>query len=263
MTFETDSKDRKEVLQATEDDLNVILDWLERECQEDGGGFWSNRGVIARSLEDDDLWAIRECGHTIAFQVGKYGTDIVCVRKDYRSQGYGTALFNFSLARTIEDDVNILCGECSPPTSLPFWQKMGFEQYGDSSVGAPITVRRVLHRKHDIDAMLPKIEATVSFYPGAAIYSSEGETPFKVHRLTGGLLENGGVKLPYRVIGLADDEKPGKDLVVKIVVDGDELCFCKAKYDEAKATGVQYDSKGHNFYIDEIAIGPDGHPSGS
>ena len=53
-------------------------------------------------------------------------------------------------------------------------------------------------------------------------------------------------------MGIADEEKLGKDLVVRIVVDGGELCFCKAKYDEAKAIGVRYDSKGDNFYIDEI-----------
>ena len=240
-----------EVLPATENDLKVILGWLEREYEEDEEGFWSNRCMITRSFrEDRDLWMIRKDGEAVAFQVGVYGTDIACVRKDARGQGYGTALANFSLARAFEDNVNVLCLECCPRSSLPFWEKMGFERYGDFSPWDRITVRRVLHRKHDIPTDLPKVEVTVSFYPEAVLYSS-GVSPFQVCRLTGGLLENGRVKLPCRVIGLTQDAEP-HDLVVKIEVNGDMWCFCKAKYDEAEAVGVQRGRDSHSYYIDEI-----------
>ena len=39
-----------EVLPATENDLKVILGWLEREYEEDEEGFWSNRCMITRSF---------------------------------------------------------------------------------------------------------------------------------------------------------------------------------------------------------------------
>ena len=240
--------DHQSVQQANEDDVRVILGWLEREYREDGEGFWSNRRKISRSFEEGDLWVIRKDGGAIAFQIGDYGTDVVCVRKDHRRQGYGTALFEFSLTQAIRDNVNVLAGECLTGDSFLFWEKMGFEPYGG---GAPITVRRVLHRDHEISADLPRIEVTVSFYPEAVVYSS-GVSPLRVHHLTAGRLKNGCIRLPYRVVGMVDDEKPSKDLVVRIVVDGGELCFCKAKYDEAKAIGVRYDGKGHSFYIDEI-----------
>ena len=46
-----------EVLLATENDLKVILGWLEREYEEDEEGFWSNRCTITRSFrEEGDLW---------------------------------------------------------------------------------------------------------------------------------------------------------------------------------------------------------------
>ena len=245
------TKDHGEVVQAATVDLSSILGWLEREYQEDGEGFWCNRRVIAESLDNGDLWVIREHGDAVAFQVGDYGTDIVCVRKDRQCYGYGTALFNCSLVRAIEDNVNVLHGECSPPNSLPFWQKMGFEQYGDLSLGAPVNVRRVLHREHDIPSDLPKMEVSVRFFPEHALYET-GVPPIKVHQVTGGLIDN-RVRLPYRIIGLADDAHP-RDLVVKIVVDDGERCFCKAKHDKAKAVGVKYDREGHNFYVDEILI---------
>lgn len=241
-----------ETVKATEGDLETILRWLECEYQEDGEGFWSNRGVIKRSFsENGDLWVIRENGEAVAFQVGNYGTDIVCVRKDRRRLGYGTTLHEFSLARAYTDDVNVLAGECSPPTSLPFWEKKGFERHGDTNPGSPVYVRRVLDRKYDIPAELPKVEVTIDFYPEAVLYSPD-VSPLISHLLTGGLADHGTIMLPYRVIGLNDDYTTNKDLVVKVLVDGDERCFCKAKYDKAKATGVQYDSRGNTFYIDKV-----------
>ena len=87
-----------EVLRATEDDLRVILGWLEREYEEYGEGFWCNSGVITRSFhEDHELWVIREDGEAVAFQVGDYGTDIVCVRKDRRGRAYGATFVRFSV----------------------------------------------------------------------------------------------------------------------------------------------------------------------
>ena len=241
----------RKVIRATEIDLSVILGWLEREYMEDGEGFWCNRTVISQSLENGDLWVIRDRGVAVAFQVGDYGTDIVSVRKDLRRHGYASTLVKFSLAHAFEDNLNILRGECSPSSSLPFWLKMGFERYGELSLGAPVNVRRVLHREHEISSDLPKVEVSVSFFPEKVLYT-KSVSALKVHELTGGLID-GRVRLPYRVIGLADDVHPG-DMVVKIAVGVEERCFCKAKYDEAKATGVNYDRVGHTFYVDEVVI---------
>ena len=238
------------VLPATEDDLRVILGWLEREYEEDGDGFWCNRCVIDRSFRKyHDLWVIREEGEAVAFQVGKYGTEIVCVRKDRKRRGYGTTFARYSVDRALEDDMNVLKGECSPTCSLPFWEKMGFERYKDFNAPTQVTVRRVLHRHHEVPIDLPKVEVVVSFYPEDATYTS-GVSPFSVHRLTGGQFD-GGIVLPCRVIGLTDDAHP-KDLVVKVEAGGVELCFCKAKHDEAQAVGVRRGQDGASYYIDEI-----------
>jgi GNAT superfamily N-acetyltransferase len=119
------------VEKATRGDLDFVLSWLQLEYAEKGEGFWSNKDAIRSSLGDDTLWIIRNDGKVAAFQVGNYSADIVCVREDLQGQGLGTKLFEASLARAIRDDVNLLTGECSPPTSLSFWEKHGFERYGD------------------------------------------------------------------------------------------------------------------------------------
>jgi GNAT superfamily N-acetyltransferase len=240
------------VEKATRADLDAVLGWLEHEYGEDGGeGFWCNRGIIERSFESEDLWVIRRDGEAVAFQVGEYAADIACVRKDQQRQGLGTELFEASLARAIRDDVNVLSGECSPRTSLPFWEKQGFERYGDLSEWGKITVRRVLQRSLDIPQNLPNSNVTVSFYPEAAIYPRDVPS-IAVHYVCGARLEDGVVKLERRVIGLMDDEPEGKDLAVKIEVDGELRCFCKAKYDEAEEAGVQRDRMGGAFFVDAI-----------
>jgi hypothetical protein len=114
-----------------------------------------------------------------------------------------------------------------------------------------ITVRRVLERELDVPAGLPRVEVMIAFYPESAVYR-EDVPPFAVHRVADGTREDGVVLLERRVIGLFDDEPEGKDVVVKIDVDGHERCFCKAKYDDARDAGVVRDWRGGAFYLDAV-----------
>lgn len=138
--------------------------------------------------------------------------------------------------------MNVLAGECSPQSSLPFWQKHGFERYHDPSGCGKITVRKVLKREYDVPAKLPEVEVMIGFYPEAALHRPD-VSPLEVYHLIGGLDKNGVIKLPQRVIGFAYDEPENGDLVVKIVANGDERCFRKAKYPDAEAVGVLHQSK--------------------
>ena len=187
---------------AKKRDLMSILSWLKREYEKDGEGFWSNRKIIKRSFKDGDLWVIRENGVAVAFQVGDYATDILCVRKDRQRRGFGTALFESSLVRALKDNMNVLAGECSPPSSLPFWQKQGFERYHDPTGNRRITVRKVLQREQDVPARLPKVEVATSFFPEEVLYR-QNVAPLEVIYLVGGEDSNGAIKLPRRVIWFA------------------------------------------------------------
>jgi GNAT superfamily N-acetyltransferase len=238
-----------DVAKATPADLVTVLGWLEREYEEDGEGFWSNRAVIADALEYDDLWVIRRGGEAVAFQVGSYGATIANVRKDWRRKGLGDALFAASLERAFDDNVNLLSIECSPRSSWSYWQRHGFERYGDMRDWGKLTARRVLARAFDVPTHLPEAQVAVGFYPEAATYGRD-VPPIAVHRVRGGRLDCGAIMLERRIIGLSDDEPEGKDLAVKIEVDGNQRCFSKAKHGAAEKSGVTHDRRGGTFYID-------------
>ncbi len=241
-----------DVQKATVNDLATVLGWLEREYAEDDvEGFWCNRSMIERALEDGDLWVIRRDSEAVAFQVGDYAADIVSVRKEHRRQGLGDALFAAALERAVEDNVNVLSIECMPRSSWPFWRRHGFERYGDMSEWGKITARRVLTRSFDIPSDLPSADVAISFYPEAATYPRD-VPPISVYQVRGGRLDDGAIMLERRVIGLCSDEPEGKDLAIKIAVDGVLRCFGKAKHDEAEEAGVTRDWKGSAFFIDVV-----------
>ena len=242
-----------DVQKGTSDDLAAVLGWLKFEhAEDDGQGFWCNRPIIAGALDSGEFWVIRLDGQAVAFQVGNYSADIVSVRKEFRRQGLGDALFAASHDRAVADNVNVLSIECTPHTSWPFWHQCGFERYGDMSKRGTITARRVLTRLFDIPSELPITDVVISFYPEAATYQHD-VPPISVHQVRGGRANCGAIMLDRRVIGLCRDEPEGKDLAIKIEVDGEQRYFDKAKYDEAEEIGVTRDWKGGAFFIDVVA----------
>jgi len=240
------------VEKATKDDLAEILGWLELESTaNDGEGFWCNRGVISNSFAEGSLWVIRRAGRAVAFQVGDYEADIACVRQDAQRQGLGTELFEASLVRAVSAGVNVLSGECAPRSSFPFWQKHGFERFGDLSEFGRILVRRIISYRHDIPEGLPTVDVKIEFHPEDVLHKGGSAADVFVHRPQARRSPDGSILLERRILGLASDMPRGKDMVVKVTVDGEQLCFCKAKYNEARDVGVERDQDG-NFYIDVI-----------
>lgn len=184
--------------------------------------------------------------------MGSYSPEIVCVRKDLQRQGLGTKLFKASLARAHADDVTVLSGECSPRGSLAFWMKHGFRPCDGEPELGPIAVRRVLQKKFVISARFPRVKAAITFFPEAALY--EANVVRKARNVQGARLHDGSIKLQRRVIGCRHDEPQGRDLVIRIEVDGAEVCFCKAKHEAAVNAGVVEDRVGGAFYIDVIQL---------
>jgi hypothetical protein len=115
-----------------------------------------------------------------------------------------------------------------------------------------LTARRVLHRSFDLSSDLVEARVVIGFYPENANDDNSDLWPIANHEVRGVRLANGVIALEHRVIGCADDEAKGSDMVVKIKVDGTPLYFDKAKYPEAADMGVQRDWNQYVYYIDKI-----------
>ncbi len=192
---------------------------------------------------------IRRDAKAVAFQVGAYAPDIACVREELQKQGLGSALFKAALARARRDDIDVMYGECAPKTSWPFWQKHGFERYRQRNMPNAFTVRLILKRTFPLLDRAREARVSISFLPEDALYN-DGVGPLGVHEVMGARLPDGRVQLSERVIGFWGDEPEGRDLAVRIVVDGVEVCFVKAKYPEAAAAGVEVGDR--LFFIDVV-----------
>lgn len=237
---------------ATDDDLQSILDWLHAESVEDGGeGFWCNRSVIERSHRElGELYVIRAGDEPVSFQVGKFEPAIVSTRKAFRGRGLAEAHLIAAIGRARGADVNLLEIECSPRTSWPFWQKRGFQRYGDQSEWADIKARLLLETRFSLPAG-PRRPVRIDFYPEEAKYEED------VHALYGWSLDallhpDGSYHLPQRVIGVCSDLENGKDLVVSLMVNGRTVYFDKAKYQAARDLGIVHDWRGGCFFLDRI-----------
>lgn len=243
-----------EVIEAMPADITCILAWLKREYDEDGEGFWCNRNLIADALDTPgDMWVIRRDGEAVAFQLGRYSAAILSVRKDYRQMGVGTALVEASVERAFSDDVNALSVQCQPKESLGFWERMGFIRYGDLEPHSDIKARRILPRTFDLPLAPSPIDVVIGFYPESATYGDARDVlPIATHHVTGVHANDGSIMLGQRIIGLSHLGDENRDTVIKVEVDGEVRCFCKAKYEDARAVGVQRDWLGGTYFIDRV-----------
>ena len=242
---------KRDVIKATQADLDAVLHWLKCEYEVDHDGLWSNENIIRDSFKDDHLWVIRRDGMAVALQVGDCSPDIFCVRKDCQKQGLGTALLEALIDRAMLADILVLFGVCSPRTSLPFWEKHGFERYGNMGEVALVNVRLLLpSRSVELPRDLPKVDVVISFYPEAAIHKQANVEPWKVYPVRGARDVHGTVWLEHCVVGL-EDVKRGQCLAVKIEIEGIVRYFGEANCSEANAAGVEKDQHGV-FYVEWI-----------
>ncbi|MEJ8406482.1 GNAT family N-acetyltransferase [Brevundimonas vesicularis] len=249
-TLSSSADDVPSVVLGTHGDAAEICRWLKAEFDVDQDGFWHNRNIIADAVQNEELWVIREEDHAVAFQVGTYAPDILNVRKDRQGRGLGSALFAAALARARADDVVVLNITCMPRSSLAFWQKQGFEPVGSISEWGEIPARRVLGRTFELPVGIETVVAKIEFYAEGALYD-DAIAPFETQTVSGVMGPDGALALERRVIGASPD---AHDLAIRISVAGRQLCFCKAKYDEAKAIGVQR-ARGAAFFVDVIKTG--------
>ena len=241
----------KIVSYPTQEDLVEIARWLKEEHVRDDSGFWCNWRVIQSAYADGELTVVKLEGRAVAFSVGEYGCTIFCVQQEFQKAGIGTILSQHFLAKARADGVPVLRMECSPQTSLSYWQKHGFRQYGESPMYGNPEVALMLDYHWPLPADGKPCAVVVTQYPESAIYGQPTRpAPVLITQPPAMRDADGIIQLSHRITipwHLAE-----RNAVISIQVDGDEIYFGKAKWPDATDLGVQ--SYMSDFFIDRLYL---------
>ena len=237
------------IRKSTDRDFYAIRQWLRAEKAagvEDN--FLCNWPLIKKCHDEGKLivYVDGASGVAVAFQFGGLlAPGILEVRHDMRCRGIGRKLVEDLIEEARKNDEPFLRIECTPPSSIPFWKKMGFTLYRSKS--DKNLAYRVLEWKHELPVEGRSVRAEIRFYPE----DRNGDQRFAAGAVSAKCTSDETVFLSERVSFFKMLHSEERDTAVEIVVDGECRYLGKAKY--AKEIGVKQRING--FYIDAI------HPS--
>ena len=234
---------------ATAGDLTEILAWLEQEKVDTGHSFIVNEGTIRDYFARGELFVIRLDGKAAAFQAKRFSPSISVVRPDLRGQGYGRALAEWTIADALKSDVCALEIQCQPGTSIPFWRAMGFtiEKEGEFVEFTGSDAFLVLSRELALPSGSPS-DVIIEFYEDGSSQRGQGHA-LSSHRPEAVRGSTGRIALAHRVVGYHPGNR-STDLNVRILVDGKQVVFDRAKYRDD--IGLRRDRYSGAFYLDWI-----------
>lgn len=246
------------IRQSQDVDLPAILTWLKVEYDQagTGTGFWCNRSIIEQAHDDCRL-VVADDGDTdraVAFQVGGLlHPGILEVRPDKRGMGFGRRLVEYCIARAREEDECVLHIECNPASSVPFWKRMGFCLFSDAfGERCPSDARnhafRILNKGHgNVPAESVEVPVQIRFRAECGVTLTQSQ-------LSGYRLNHRQLVLQHRVVAYCPSRAFALgDAFVDVHINGRSLYSGKAKYEEAKAIGVQ-NRNGEVYFIDEVVL---------
>lgn len=227
---------------ANDHDVEAIYSWLlEHERRHVHGSFLCNWKLTQRAHDDHQLFVATLEDEPIAYIWGDFG--ILEVREDFRKKGVGKGLVEYAMQRAISSGKIAVSIECQPESSIPFWEKMGLEFHNENEASF------VFEKPLDIPADGSPINVEIMFYPEQAKWTPE-TSPIKSYSPVAVLDNQGTIHLKKRVAAYVESKNYSGDAMIKICVDGEPVYFDKAKYSEARAIGVAYNSGA--FYIDKV-----------
>lgn len=238
---------------STNDDLAAVRAWLtEEDSRKVHGNFFCNWSVITRAHERGNLLVCIDtsAGLPVSFQLGGLiSPGILQVREAYRGTGLGKRMVEHCIELAIAHNEPLLYIECKPSTSIPFWQRMGFQLVG-SGTG-------INHAFRTIDKALPlpangvDAKVIIRFYPKTRDWDMTTQ-PYATNSPTAKRDENGTVHLAQRVLFHEQAFHHEGDLFVEIEVDGIQIFHDKAKRLEAAEKGLIRSRNG--CFIDRIIL---------
>jgi GNAT superfamily N-acetyltransferase len=241
------------VRHSTDADVTAIHEWLQ-EQQQAGvhGTFNCNWRLTKKSHEEGRLlvYIDPQSQAPVAYQWGGLVVPgILEVRNDMRGRGIGQVLVEHCLVLAKQAREHILCIQCKPSTSIPFWQRMGFQLTDDDDPQEHYATRMV-QEKLKLPDEGELVEVVLEWFPERRKWDAATSAVSR-QEIRGGLLE-GEVWLDERALC------PGRigngDAVVRVTVNDHEWYCDKAKYEGAKDLGVERCLNG--FFV-EVLCAPE------
>ena len=165
---------------------------------------------------------------------------IVEVANNMRGKGIGRELVEYGKTNALNSDISVLNIECSPMSSIPFWEKMGFTIYEDNKAYF------ILEKKLEVNNDGDLIPIEINFYPENKKWEldTKPEESFNAYAI----LDNKGVIYFYNRISVFTEDKEWRgDPVVEIIVNGKQVYLDKAKYSKAKTLGVIHADRAYSI----------------
>ena len=220
---------------ATKSDFEFIREWLKKEHDEDGFGFYVNiDNTIDHHFFKKSLFVYLEQNDPVGFITGPLnGPDIMSIKKEFRRKKMGTALFDYLLELSKKNREPSLCVQCCPEESAAFWEKRGFRIIEEDQF---VYGYKSLEICNSIPSGEPA-NVIIRFYPESVRWDSDIDCIQEV--IPEAVITGDIVYLKKRVVFISKIHSFDGDVVVSVGVNNKTLYFDKAKYPEAEKLGIQ------------------------
>ncbi|MGP0594312.1 GNAT family N-acetyltransferase [Nitrospira sp. T9] len=227
---------------SNSDDIRDIHTWLvDQNHHQVHGTFLCNWNLTKKTYERGELIVAVYDDAPIAYIWKNFG--IIEVKEEYRRKGVGRLLVEYALNLHQKSNSLSIGIECTPETSLPFWQQMGFKLYSDNCA------YYLLENKNELPQDGVPINVEICFYPSERAWKTEIQ-PIEIFTPKALKCSDGLIHLEKRVSIYSCIPVWNGDPLIGIKVDGKEIHLAKAKYESSKEIGVLSDDEA--FAIEKI-----------
>ena len=135
-----------QILASTEQLLQELLGWLQREQAQLGEGFYCNKDIIVASHAVGELHCSIANGQVVGFVVhtassARASIDILEVHPEHRRRGIGTQLATYTLRLLRASPAQFITVQCRPRSSELFWRALGFSPHASFSPSSREAIR--------------------------------------------------------------------------------------------------------------------------
>lgn len=240
---------------STAADLAALHAWLvDEQAREVEGNFLCNWKLTVRAHNDRRLavYVDPDSGVPVGYQWGGLTEPgILQVKSDMRGKGIGRALVEYRMRQALRKDDGLLFIECTPSSSIPFWQRMGFTLH-------PVEGKQYAYQILPKSLTLPPggvpIAVEIRFFAVQAQWNPQAP-PLRTFAPQAFLYRSGLIRFTERVHFFERLYPDIGDTMVEVLVNGKSLYRNKAKYDHAARLGLQRCRSSNGYFVDRLDTG--------